>query len=102
MFQTDMVLNYDTKVIDKGFIKRDEGSVGIQRPKMNRVSNSIALDGDGRIWVITMNRQLRPEEITQSVSGGGITRRIQTAEYKKMDIYKHEIFTRDGILLGEI
>ncbi len=100
--QTDRVLNYDTQVIDKGFIKRDEGSVSIGMPKMNRVSNGIALDGEGRIWVITMKRQLRPEEITQSVSDGGVTRRIQTAEYKKMDMYKLEIFAPDGILLGEI
>ncbi len=69
---------------------------------MNQVSEGIAVDGKGRIWVITLNRQLRPEERSESISGGGFTKRIQTVEYKKMDIYKLEIFDNDGFLLGNI
>lgn len=103
VWKADRVLNYDTKVIDKGYIERSEsGGTGIQVPKLNLVSCGIALDVEGRTWVITFNRQLRPEEMSSSVSAGGVTRRLKTAEFKTMDIYKLEIFNPDGILLGEI
>lgn len=102
LLRIDRILNYDTKVLDKGFVNRSGGGVTVSAPTMNQVSEGIAVDRKGWIWVITLNRQLRPEERSQSVSGGGTTKRIQTAEYKKMDIYKLEIFNTDGILLGEI
>lgn len=102
LLRIDRILNYDTKVLDKGFVKRSGGGVTVSAPTMNQVSEGIAVDGKGRIWVITLNRQLRPEERSQIVSVGGTTKRIQTAEYKKMDIYKLEIFDNDGFLLGNI
>lgn len=102
LLRIDRILNYDTKVLDKGFVKRSGGGVTVSAPTMNQVSEGIAVDGKGRIWVITLNRQLRPEERSQIVSVGGTTKRIQTAEYKKMDIYKLEIFDNDGFLLGNM
>ena len=102
LWEADRILNFGTKVLDKGYIKRSKGGTGIQYPKMNQVSEGIAVDGIGRIWIITLNRQLRPEEMSQSVLVGRTKKRIKTAEFKKMDIYKLEIFDPDGFLLGNI
>ncbi len=102
-WRADRVLNYDTKVLDKGFIKRPEGGgISVQSPHMNTVSRGIGIDRKGRIWVLTLNRQLEPEEITMIRSGGGVTQTLQKGRIKKMDIYKLEIFDNDGVLLGEI
>ena len=102
-WRADRVLNYDTKVLDKGFIKRSEGGgVSVQSPQMNTVSRGIGLDNKGRIWVLTLNRQLEPEEQTRTISAGGVKQTVQQGKIKKMDIYKLEIFDNDGALLGEI
>ena len=102
-WRADRPLNYDTKVLDKGFINRPEGGgISVQQPQMNIVSRGIAVDSKGRIWVLTMNRQMEPEEITQVVSTGGASRTVQEGKIKSMDIFKLEIFDNDGILLGEI
>jgi hypothetical protein len=102
-WRADRVLNYDTKVLDKGFIKRSEGGgISVQSPHMNTVSRSIGIDSKGRIWVLTLNRQLEPEEITMIRGAGGVSQTVQRGKIKKMDIYKLEIFDKDGVLLGKI
>jgi hypothetical protein len=102
-WRADRVLNYDTKVIDRGMINRPEGGgITVNTPQMNTVSRGIGLDSKGRIWVLTMNRQLEPEEQTQTVSVGGARKTTQKGKIKKMDIYKLEIFDNEGVFLGEI
>jgi hypothetical protein len=101
-WRADRHLNYGTGVIDKGFIKRDEGGTSIQAPKMNMVSLGIAADGAGRIWVNTYNRQMSPEELGESITIGGVTRATKRPGIEKTDIYKLEIFDPAGILLGDI
>jgi hypothetical protein len=103
LWKTDRVLNYDTKVLDKGMINRPEGGgIAVNTPQMNTVSYGIGSDSKGRIWVLTMNRQLEPEEQTRTISGGGATRTLQKGKIKTMDIYKLEIFDYNGVFLGEI
>lgn len=107
LWRADRVLNYGTEVIDKGNIERSEQGTSIQAPTMNMVSVGIAADGKGRIWVNTLRRQMSLEEQGQrtvvSGAGGraGVGRTVEP-KIEKMDVYKLEIFSPDGILLGEI
>jgi hypothetical protein len=102
LWKMDRVLNYGTKVMDKGYIKHSDGGVGIQMPKMNQVSTGISVDEEERIWVITLNRQKTKEETRIVMSGGGRTKVVKEGKIKKMDIYKLEIFNSDGLFLGQI
>lgn len=108
LWQADRPLNYGTDVIEKGYISRRRGGVGIQGPKMNVVSSGIAVDGKGRIWVITLHRQLTKEEMGSGGSvvttdAGVVSRKIASQpEVVKADVYKLEIYSPDGVLLGEI
>jgi len=107
LWQADRPLNYGTDVIEKGFISRGRGYRGVQGPKMNRVSYGIAADGKGRIWVITLRRQLADEErafgtsVVRSDVGVVAQKRTQPRVVKE-DVYKLEIFSPDGVFLGEI
>jgi hypothetical protein len=103
LWRADRPLNYGTGVIKKGFVTRG----GSQGPKMNVVSNRIAADGKGRIWVITLRRQLADEERAFSSSvvrtDVGVVARTKTQpKVVKGDVYKLEIFSPDGVFLGEI
>lgn len=100
-WKADRILNYGTEVIDKGYIHQDYKGIGIQMPTLNMVSVGIAADGKGRIWVITLNRQMTPEETGSEVVAGGRRRTVEPI-IQKMDIYKLEVFSPDGILLGSI
>ncbi len=103
IWQADRILAYDTKVLGKGFINRPEdGGISVQQPQMNIVSRSISRDSKGRIWVLTMNRQLEPEEITKVIGAGGASKTVQQGKIKTMDIFKLEIIDTDGVLLGVI
>lgn len=102
LWQADRILAYDTKVLDKGFIKRPEGGISVQSPQMNTVSRGIGLDSKGRIWVLTRNRQMEPEEITRIRSVGGVPQTVQQGKIKTMDINKLEIFNNDGVFFGEV
>jgi len=103
VWRADRPLNYGTDIIEKG---RQE-SRGVSGPKMNNVSAGITADDKGRVWVATLNRQINKEEqiSTIVVGGAGGLTKVKTEgnrELQKTDIYKLEIFGRDGILLGEI
>jgi hypothetical protein len=106
LWRADRPLNYRTDVIEKGFIKRGRG-IGIQGPKMNVVSMGIAADGKGRIWIITLRRQLTKEEMgggssVVTTDAGVVSRPLPQPKVVKGDVYKLEIFSPDGVLLGEI
>jgi hypothetical protein len=108
LWRAERPLNYGTDVIEKGTIIRRTRGFGINGPKMNVVSSGIAADGKGRIWVITLRRQLTKEESGSggsavTVDSGIVARTIPSQpEVVKPDVYKLEIFSPDGILLGEI
>jgi hypothetical protein len=106
LWQADRPLNFGTEVIEKGFITRRLGGVAVTSPNMNQVSSGIAADGKGRIWVITLRRQRTKEEMGLRTSvtsdGGGVSRKVTEPKVVKGDIYKLEIFSPDGIFLGEI
>lgn len=95
LWRADRQLDYGTGYV-KGGTK--------QGMPMNVVSRGIAADGKGRIWVITVRRQMTQEERGKRISAGGVTltRIIAEPKIEKMDIYKLEIFSPEGVLLGEI
>jgi hypothetical protein len=71
-------------------------------PTLNTVSEAIAADGKGRIWTITLNRQMTKEEMGSEITAPGGIRKIIEPIIQKMDIYKLEVFGSDGIFLGAL
>jgi sugar lactone lactonase YvrE len=101
LWTADRTLNYGTGVIDKGFIRRTPQGISIQQPRLNEISAGISVDGRGRVWVITQDRQMSEEERGYSISAGGMQKTV-ALKIEKMDIFKLEVFGPDGVLLGEI
>jgi len=102
-WKADRPLNYGTGIIEKGRIE----SHGISGPKINTVSGGVAADEKDRAWVLTLNRQIKKEEqvMTTMVSGAGGVAKVKTEgnlDLQKTDMLKLEIFSPDGVLLGEI
>jgi hypothetical protein len=106
VWKADRVLNYATEPIKKGRLEVTATSYSFISPKMNRCSNGIAVDERGRVWSLTLNRQIKKEEeIIHYVRGdqAGVTKKtIGNTDLRTTDMYKLEIFAPDGILLGEI
>jgi sugar lactone lactonase YvrE len=111
LWKADRDLNYDMGVKVKGKTESAGGMVRVEMPRINRCANGIAVDGKGRIWVVTLDRQLKSEEqvsigITVSqATGGGRTVGYKPqgdTDLRETDAYKLEIFDPDGVLLGEI
>jgi len=112
LWRADRGLPYSMEIKDKGEVKRDGGNVSIRGPQLNRCASGVAVDGQGRIWVVTMTRQLKKEEqvgtaVTATMNAGG----GRTIGYKVMgdgqelrttDAYKLEVFSADGELLGSL
>lgn len=107
-------LNYDaTPPMGKQNSVKDAGNgmLDIVMPELNTVANGIATDNAGRIWSITLNSQIKEEEVvfqnirvrkgeagarTTSISLSGNT------DLTKTDTYKIEIFDNDGTHLQNI
>jgi sugar lactone lactonase YvrE len=110
LWRADRELNYSTEPKYKGEIQRGERSSSVRRPKMNTCSNGIAVDHLGRVWVVTLNRQLKKEEeagigITINYSGAerSIGYKVEgEAELRKTNAYKLEVYDPEGVLQGEI
>jgi sugar lactone lactonase YvrE len=111
LWRADRPLSYGTEVKKKGSVDRSGGGYSMSAPEMNVCSKGIAIDGRGRAWVVTLQRQLKKEEQVQtsmtSVGGpGGINNvSIKTkgnTELRTTDAFKLEVFAEDGVLLGEI
>lgn len=106
VWKTDRALNYSTELIKKGRLEVTATSQSYFPPKMNRCSNGIAADERGRVWALTLNRQIKKEEeIIRSASytPAGVTKKtIGNTDLRTTDMYKLELFAPDGILLGEI
>ena len=100
LWRADRVLNYSMRPQDEYGVQFS--ALG-KAPLPPRASNGISVDEKGRVWVVTLNRQLKKEEQSSTItSERGVIGRKEGEEVKKMDIYKLEIFNPDGILLGEI
>ncbi|MCJ7679291.1 MAG: NHL repeat-containing protein [Candidatus Aminicenantes bacterium] len=111
VWQADRELNYSMDPPrDKGKVDRKGGNVSISMPQFNRCSNGIAVDGKGRVWVVTLTRQIKEEEkvgtmISVSEDSGKRSMNMQTrgnTELQETDMYKLQIFDAEGVLLGEI
>lgn len=112
LWRADRELPYSMEIKDKGEIKRDGGSVSIRGPELNRCAAGIAVDGRGRVWVVTQTRQLRKEEqvgtamtMSMGASGGqtiGMKPTGEGQELRTTDAYKLEVFGPDGVLLGSM
>jgi sugar lactone lactonase YvrE len=111
-WKADRPLNYSVDAPkDKGKMEQQGGRVSFRMPAMNRCASGLAVDGQGRLWVATLNRQLKKEEqVSMSVmatisSGGGRTMGYKPqgdTDLRTTDAYKLEVFDPDGVLLGEI
>jgi len=105
-WKADRALKYSTELIEKGRLEVTAASQKYTAPKMNRCSNGIAVDEKSREWIVTLNRQIRKEEeIIHYMSGNeaGVTKKtIGNTDLRTTDMYKLEIFSPDGVLLGVI
>jgi len=111
LWRADRPLNYGTEVRKKGKIDRSGGNFSMSAPEMSVCSKGIAVDGRGRAWVVTLQRQLKKEEEVQtsmmSVGGPGGVNNVSiktegNTELRTTDAFKLEVFAEDGVLLGEI
>lgn len=110
LWKADRILNYSSGVQKKGKIERTGGSVSVSAPQMNKCSNGVAVDEKGRIWAVTLNRQIKKEEQVFTSTGvffsdglRNVMRKTEgNTDLQVTDMYKLEIFAPDGILLGEI
>lgn len=111
LWRADRELPYTMEVKEKGNVDRSGGNMRVQMPQINQSTNGVAVDGAGRVWIVTLARQLKQEEqvglgITMtSSSGGGRTIGYQVrgdTEIRTTDAYKLEVFDAAGVLLGSI
>jgi sugar lactone lactonase YvrE len=108
-WRAERELNYSMKPPkQKGKMERSGGNVMIQAPEMNQCSSGIAVDGKGRVWVVTLNRQIKEEErvgtvarVEQGASGRNMSMSTTgNTDLRKTDMYKLEVFDPDGVLFG--
>jgi sugar lactone lactonase YvrE len=114
LWKADRSLSYSTEIKGGGGSdRREQGgavTVSFKMPPMNRCAAGAALDGQGRLWVVTMSRQLRDNEKVQTSmqmtmgSGGQSASQKNTGavDLRNTDAYKLEVFDAEGVLLGSI
>ena len=79
-------------------------------PDMNRVSSGIAVDNQGRVWVVTNKRQIKEEEkvatnVQVQMMGGQRSASFSVhgnTDVVNTDMYKLEVYDPQGLLLGSI
>jgi hypothetical protein len=112
LWRADRRLNYNTDPPkSKGKMEASGGRVSIRMPNMNQCAGGVAADDQGRVWVVTLNRQLKEEEGVQmqvavTMDDSGTRTKSYKArgntELQKTDAYRLDVFADDGTLLGEI
>jgi len=111
LWRADRELNYSMDIQAKGKVERKGQSTMVMMPRIKRCAGGVAVDGQNRVWVVTLNRQLTKEEqvytqVGMSMSTSGertIGYKVQgNTDVQKTDAYKLEIFDPEGVLLGEI
>jgi hypothetical protein len=112
LWKADRELNYSTEPPKtKSEIKRERGMVRMQEPQMNRCSNGIAVDDKGRMWIVSLKRQIKEEEsvnigvrVARGADGArslGMSVRGNT-DVRETDMYQLEVYSPDGIMLGKL
>ncbi|HDT11709.1 MAG TPA: 6-bladed beta-propeller [bacterium] len=112
LWRADRELDYSTELPKKKTkFERDGGRIAIREPQLNRCTSGIAVDDQGRIWVVTFKRQLREEERIQTRVGMTMTQGGQRSisldmegntDTRETDAYQLEVYDQEGILLGKI
>jgi len=111
LWMADRKLNYDVSTPKtKGERTGSGGRVSIRMPEMNRVSSGIAVDDKGRVWVVTLKRQLREDEQVQSnvmvsMTGGQRSMNFSVSgntDERSTDTFQLEVYDPEGVLLGNI
>lgn len=96
-------ISQEIKYEDKMF-----GPRKIKIPFVNFVSAGMALDGQGRIWVLTYNRQLQFEEMGFSIHFADEEGRyegsetLKSSEDSKLNAFVFHLFNAEGHLLTKI
>jgi hypothetical protein len=103
----DRPLNYPvSEKIEK--IKQKIGPREIELPRLNFVSKSLAVDEEQRIWVLSYDRQLTPEELPVTIHFADAEGRleatdtIKASESPQTDAFAFHVFEKNGEFLGEI
>jgi hypothetical protein len=107
LWRADRELNFPVGVLHKGKMESKSGGVSYEAPRMNHCSSAIAADDKGRVWVATLKRQIKKEEVVSTMMVGGpdgihSIKAMGNQELQTTDMYKLEVFDSDGLLLGEI
>ena len=111
LWRSDRELSYSMDPPkQKGNVERSGGMVSVRMPEMNRCSYGIAADEKGRVWIVTMDRQLKEDErvgmaMQVSMSGGQRSMSMKpqgNTEKTETDAFKLQVFDSNGFLLGEI
>lgn len=110
IWQANRRLNYEPGPKGKGILERKGSNVSVIMPKMNRCSSGIGVDGQGRVWVATLKRQLKKEEevgmmVGMSIANGqrSMSMRVRgNTDVRKTDAFILEIFSPEGHYIGAI
>ena len=111
LWSSDRDLSYSTDLSKaKADVKKSGGGVSVRMPEMNQCSNGIAVDGEGRVWVVNLKRQTKEEEkvgtrLGVTMSGGqrSVSLSFEGAtDLRETDMYQLEVYDQEGILLGTI
>lgn len=109
LWRADRKLNYNArKPITKGTIERSGGGISMHSPRMNRCSETIAVDDRGRVWVVTYDRQFKEEEeagTSTRMSNRDGQSTISMSPWSEHEIpptsdaFVLEVFDAEGVLL---
>jgi hypothetical protein len=95
----------------KGSQRSSGGRVSIEMPQMNKCSSGIAVDEKGRIWVVTLKRQIKENEQVgtsiMAMQGASGERTMSMSvegntDTRETDMFQLEIYDPEGSLLGKI
>ncbi len=96
LWKASRELGYRTKPPKKRSETKISGNqISVSIPQMNQCSNGIAVDENGRVWVVGLQRP----NIEIKPSGSPDSREKQDGDSSKTDIFQLELYDSDGILL---
>ena len=104
-------LNYNSEIRYRGKKAAEGAAISSEETECAQCANGIATDDKGRVWVITLERQPKKDELQSTMGGygkGGAVAFVKVVgnknflEERSTDLYKLEIFDTEGILFGEI
>jgi len=111
LWSADRPLNYSMDPPkNKGKMESTGRGQMVQLPEMNKCSTGISVEDKGRVWVVTLKRQLKDDEkVNKSVrfmkTPGQRSMSVKlhgNTELTKTDAYLLEIFSPQGILIQRI